>query len=423
MTRVFVNYRSADEAYLAILLDEKLCERLGSDNVFRDERSIGLGVDFNPVLWANLARSSVLVVVIGKNWFATDAHGRRRLDDPADFVRREIALGLQLGIRVIPVLVGDVPPLRAADLPPDVAPLADRQFLRLGTRAAQHDVARLVDEIARIVDADDTAGTRPEATRGAPVPPAPVAAEPWRGTVVMVQLEQLDLARTAEQRVVLRAELTDMVGKAAVEARLDDAEITERHSGLLVRVGDAVPPVRTVAEFAVTLNKLLLSHGRGLRAKVAVARGAVDARDGMGDAVDEVSRLVSLPLLDGVLKRAGSARLALVVPDEFFDGVVRAERRFVDPSTFASAADGDCRCWLHVPGYSAPPGMPATPRPEPADHRSGTGTQIHAESGPTQVHTGSGPQININGWTQGDMHLGDHVEGDKFQFGSGNGAA
>src|SRR4051794_10239531 len=49
MNHIFVNYRTGDETYAALLLDEKLCERFGRRNVFRDNRSIGLGLDFKPV--------------------------------------------------------------------------------------------------------------------------------------------------------------------------------------------------------------------------------------------------------------------------------------------------------------------------------------------------------------------------------------
>jgi hypothetical protein len=49
----------------------------------------------------------VLIAVIGKRWLIfPDEEGGRRLDNPEDFVRIEIATALKRNIRVIPVLVG-----------------------------------------------------------------------------------------------------------------------------------------------------------------------------------------------------------------------------------------------------------------------------------------------------------------------------
>jgi hypothetical protein len=44
---------------------------------------------------------------MGPNWLrATDASGKRRLDDEEDFVRMEIVAALERKIRVIPVIFG-----------------------------------------------------------------------------------------------------------------------------------------------------------------------------------------------------------------------------------------------------------------------------------------------------------------------------
>jgi hypothetical protein len=43
-----------------------------------------------------MARCSTLLVLIGTKWLsATDGGGRRRLEDPKDFVRQEIEEGLR----------------------------------------------------------------------------------------------------------------------------------------------------------------------------------------------------------------------------------------------------------------------------------------------------------------------------------------
>ena len=53
-----------------------------------------------------LARADDVIAMIGPNWSNVgDDDGNRRLDDPNDFVRIEIAAALQRDIPVIPILL------------------------------------------------------------------------------------------------------------------------------------------------------------------------------------------------------------------------------------------------------------------------------------------------------------------------------
>jgi hypothetical protein len=56
----------------------------------------------------------------------TDEQGRRRLDNPEDFVRIEIATALSREVRVIPVLLDGASMPRTTDLPDDLKPLVRR---------------------------------------------------------------------------------------------------------------------------------------------------------------------------------------------------------------------------------------------------------------------------------------------------------
>ena len=142
MSGVFINYRGADSDTAAVLIDRELAARLGSDRVFLDSRSIPAGADFVEELLARLRACSVLVVVIGPRWLTvTDAAGRRRIDDPRDWIRREIVEALSHGLRVIPVLTGDVALPTEADLPADIAGLSRRQYVPLRRRYTTVDLA------------------------------------------------------------------------------------------------------------------------------------------------------------------------------------------------------------------------------------------------------------------------------------------
>src|SRR5262249_23186619 len=79
----------------------------------------------------------------GPTWLtATDSAGSRRLEDQADFVRREIESALRLGKRVVPVLVRGAEMPRADDLPVSLRSLTRqhaivlrREYLEADTRA------------------------------------------------------------------------------------------------------------------------------------------------------------------------------------------------------------------------------------------------------------------------------------------------
>jgi hypothetical protein len=74
--------------------------------VFMDLDSIEAGLDFAQVITEAVDSCAVLVALIGRQWATlADEGGRRRLDDPDDFVRFEVRTALERGVRVIPVLV------------------------------------------------------------------------------------------------------------------------------------------------------------------------------------------------------------------------------------------------------------------------------------------------------------------------------
>jgi hypothetical protein len=150
MAGVFINYRS-DAAAWAVMLDGVLSRRFGSERVFRASRSIRASEDFTDRIPKSVRSSSVVLALIGPTWLAADENGHRRIDDHADWVRREIAEALAAGIPIIPILTDNAPTLDAADLPPDIAALSRRQYLRLHHRNSAYDIQRIFDELDRLV--------------------------------------------------------------------------------------------------------------------------------------------------------------------------------------------------------------------------------------------------------------------------------
>ena len=104
----------------------------------------------------------MLLAVIGPKWLtATDERGRRRLDDPDDFVRLEIEAALARDVRVIPVLAqGAIIPGRE-DLPESLVSLARRSALFIRHESFRSDAGRLVTAIERVLAAVPDAAAAP----------------------------------------------------------------------------------------------------------------------------------------------------------------------------------------------------------------------------------------------------------------------
>lgn len=149
---IFLSYRRAETRHLAGRLADRLADRLESTQVFMDVDTIAPGADFAAVIAQEVASCDVLIALIGPTWSTVvDGRGRRRLDDPDDFVVLEIRTALVHGIHVIPVLVdGAVMPNRY-DLPEGLQDLARRHSVRLDHETFRSDVAALLDAIDRIL--------------------------------------------------------------------------------------------------------------------------------------------------------------------------------------------------------------------------------------------------------------------------------
>src|SRR5262245_41860526 len=131
--RIFLNYRRGDDPGNTGRLYDRLEPEFGAGQLFMDvEGHIRGGDDFVEVLKAQVAQCDVLRAVIGPRWLEEkDEQGRRRLDNSEDWVRVEIVGALEIGKRVIPVLVGGANIPRAEDLPEPLKPLARRHAIRI----------------------------------------------------------------------------------------------------------------------------------------------------------------------------------------------------------------------------------------------------------------------------------------------------
>ncbi len=129
MLKIFISYRRDDSAGHAGRLYDRLESHFGQGQVFMDVDAIEPGLDFVQVVQQAINSCDGFIAVIGRYWLqATDDAGARRLDDPEDLVKLEIATALERGIRVIPVLVQGAQMPRATDLPDDLRGLRGCQI-------------------------------------------------------------------------------------------------------------------------------------------------------------------------------------------------------------------------------------------------------------------------------------------------------
>jgi Tfp pilus assembly protein PilF len=145
---IFISYRREESRWSAGRLYDRLTRHFDRKQVFMDIDGIALGADFVKAIQKKVSECDVLIAVIGERWLTSeDGRGGRRLDNPEDFVRMEIATALKRDIRVIPVLVDGVVMPPSTDLPDDLKPLVRRNALLVRDTGFDDDCRRLVAAI------------------------------------------------------------------------------------------------------------------------------------------------------------------------------------------------------------------------------------------------------------------------------------
>jgi hypothetical protein len=101
-----------------------------------------------------------MLVLIGRSWLdAVDDDGRRRLEDPRDWVVQEIEAALARDVTVIPVLVDGARMPTPAELPPALESLGFRQAISLRHESFATDIGILVSAIEQAVPTGAEAAT------------------------------------------------------------------------------------------------------------------------------------------------------------------------------------------------------------------------------------------------------------------------
>ncbi len=179
MPDIFVSYRRADSPGSAGRLFDRLGQHFGGSQVFRDVDSLEAGEDFDLLIRGALQGVGAALFVIGPRWLdARSKDGVRRLDDPADYVRREIEIALASDVTVIPVLVEGASMPSPEALPEPVRALALRQAFELFDRHWESDIRELLSLLEARVGIERSLAAATEAG-------SPTARSPSSGAVLV----------------------------------------------------------------------------------------------------------------------------------------------------------------------------------------------------------------------------------------------
>jgi len=151
MAKIFISYRRDDAKYPADRLHSALKKyvRNPKSNIFIDIDGIPAGVNFAQYLDEKVSQCEVLLALIGPDWIhaVNPNTGKRRLDDPTDFVRIEIASALKRNILVAPILLDGASMPSKDELPDDLKALVLQNGVEVRRDTFNYDVERLMRKL------------------------------------------------------------------------------------------------------------------------------------------------------------------------------------------------------------------------------------------------------------------------------------
>lgn len=185
MPKVFISYRRADSAETVNRLYDRLVYAFGRENVFKDVDTLQRGDDFPEVLRHWVQTCDVFLSVIGQRWLTVqDEAGRRRLDNPNDWVRQETEMALKRGqdCLLIPTLVDDAVLPKSEYLPDTLMGFADRNIQVISPAEFHKNISELVASLRQ---------------RFGLIPPRPTIDhdKAFRDLVEMIRTNDIDAAR------------------------------------------------------------------------------------------------------------------------------------------------------------------------------------------------------------------------------------
>ena len=215
--KIFISYRRVDTSGYAGRLYDRLRARFGEDNIFMDVEGLDPGVDFVETIEKSVSSCDVLVALIGRQWLTVqDAKGGRRLDNPEDFVRLEIAAALERGVRVMPILVQGASMPSSRQLPQALKRLARLNALEIRHERFNADADRLARAIEAYLEKESQRRQRQAAEQAA--------------------RQQAEREQKARQIAQQKAQIADCLENARAALDADDWKTAQRNYRQILRI-------------------------------------------------------------------------------------------------------------------------------------------------------------------------------------------
>lgn len=150
--QIFISYRRDDSAGTSGRLKDYLDDAFGADHVFKDVDDIPAGADFRKVIGKELMDSSVVLIIIGKQYLKLKgADGNVRIFSEDDYVNIEVstALAFRNQKMVVPVLVDGANMPGHSQLPDNLKELAFLNAVSISHHNWKGSVQKLISEIQK----------------------------------------------------------------------------------------------------------------------------------------------------------------------------------------------------------------------------------------------------------------------------------
>ena len=150
--QIFISYRKMDTLTQAGRLHDSLNNHFGRGSVFYDNENLEPGEPWPESLEKNVKEAKIVLLLCKDpdTWLGKTPTVPNRIDDPEDWVRKEIETALQRNKIIIPVLFGEENALPAADdMPDSLKSIVDLQNHTIRETHWNDDVKPLVQQLEK----------------------------------------------------------------------------------------------------------------------------------------------------------------------------------------------------------------------------------------------------------------------------------
>jgi hypothetical protein len=146
---VFICYRTNDDhQWAANFIAGELKWKFPGLRIFLSADVIKPGQNYTLELPKAAGSATILLALIGKNWFELDVDGEKRINKPDDILRQELISAFKNRVQVVPIMLDGADRLVRADLPAEISGLADQHAITMTARNQKDAVESIFQVVA-----------------------------------------------------------------------------------------------------------------------------------------------------------------------------------------------------------------------------------------------------------------------------------